>query len=84
MMGPEAHAAMAHKHIGRVKIPMLLIRGENDPLIEAWEAEALRQIAQEAGNPRVSVREIPRAGHDCMENPEAMVEEVVDILRPYS
>lgn len=84
MMGPEAHAAMAHKHIGRVKIPMLLIRGENDPLIEAWEAEALRKIAQEAGNPRVSVKEIPRAGHDCMENPEAMVEEVVDILRPYS
>ncbi|MEO6201939.1 MAG: hypothetical protein ABIU05_05445 [Nitrospirales bacterium] len=60
---------------------MLLFRGENDPLIEAWEAEALKQIAQEAGNTFVSVKEIPRAGHDCMKNPEAMVEEILDLLR---
>lgn len=81
MMGPEAYAAMAYKQIGRVNVPMLLIRGAHDPLIEAWEAEDLRQIAEEAGNTCVSVKEIPGAGHDCMENPQAMVKEILELLR---
>lgn len=80
MMGPEAHAAMAYKHIGKVKIPMLLIRGEHDPLIEDWEGPALAQISNEANNQRVKVREIPHAGHDCMENPQAMLEEIVSMF----
>ena len=80
MMGPEAHAAMAHKHIGIVKIPMLLLRGENDPLIEAWEGEALGRISKKAGNPQVTVKEIPQAGHDCMDNPEAMLKEIVSMF----
>jgi pimeloyl-ACP methyl ester carboxylesterase len=80
MMGPEAHAAMAHKQMGKVQIPILLIRGENDPLIEPWEGEALRLIAHEAGNSQVMVKTIPQAGHDCMENPEAMVSEIVDMV----
>jgi pimeloyl-ACP methyl ester carboxylesterase len=80
MMGPEAHAAMAHKQIGKVKIPVLLIRGENDPLIEPWEGEALRRIAHEAGNSQVIVKTISQAGHDCMDNPEAMVSEIVRMV----
>lgn len=82
MMGPEAYSAMAYKQISRVTLPMLLLRGEHDPLIEAWEAEALQHIAHEAGNTFVSIKEIPRAGHDCMENPDAMLQEILNLLRP--
>lgn len=74
MMGPEAHAAMAHKHMERIAKPLLLLRGQHDPLIESWEPEALAQRARSAGNPRVVVREIPQAGHDCVENAPAMLE----------
>jgi pimeloyl-ACP methyl ester carboxylesterase len=80
MMGPEADAAMAHKQMGKVQIPVLLLRGEHDPLIEPWEGEALRRIAHETGNSHVMVKTIPQAGHDCMDNPEAMVSEIVDMV----
>ena len=84
MMGPEAHAAMAYKHIGKVKVPMLLIRGKNDPIIEDWEGPALAQIAKEANKQQVKVIEIPQAGHDCMENPEAMLKEIVAMFSKYT
>jgi pimeloyl-ACP methyl ester carboxylesterase len=80
MMGPEAHAAMAHQHIGKVKVPMLLVRGENDPIIEDWEGPALAQIANKANNQQVRVSEIPKAGHDCMENSQAMLMEIVSFF----
>lgn len=84
MMGPEAHAAMAYKQIGKVKVPLLLIRGENDPLIEDWEAPALARIAKEANNKQVMVREIPQAGHDCMENRQVMLKEIVSMFSQYT
>ena len=80
MMGPEAHAAMAHKHIGKIHCPMLMLRGEHDPLIEPWEAPALAEISRSKGNRQVNVREIPGAGHDCMENPEAMLHEITSMF----
>ena len=80
MMGPEAHAAMAHKQIEKIQVPMLMLRGEQDPLIEQWEAPALAEISRAKGNRQVNVREIPRAGHDCMENPEAMLKEITSML----
>ena len=84
MMGPEAHAAMAYKHIGKVKIPILLIRGENDPIIEDWEAPALARIAHEGNNQQVRVSEISQAGHDCMENPQAMLKEISSMFSQYT
>lgn len=84
MMGPEAYAAMACKHIGKVKYPMLLIRGENDPIIENWEGPALARISNEANNQQVRVHEIPQAGHDCMENPQAMLKEIVSMFSQYT
>lgn len=77
MIGPEAHHAMTHRHIANVTVPMLLLRGAHDPLVEGWEPEALARIVQAAGRANVRVRQIPGAGHDCMENPEAMVQEIV-------
>ena len=84
MMGPEAHAAMAYKHIEKVKVPMLLIRGQNDPIIEDWEAPALARIASNANNQQVKVIEIPHAGHDCMENSQAMLKEIVSMFSQHT
>ena len=80
MMGPEAYAAMAHRHIGSIKKPILLIRGEHDPLIEEWEPEALAQIVRTSGNPHIRVRQISEAGHDCMENPTEMLKEITGMV----
>ncbi|MFC1643827.1 alpha/beta hydrolase [Candidatus Omnitrophota bacterium] len=80
MAGPEAHNAMAHKHIGKVKFPILMIRGEGDPLVEDWEPPALARIVREAGNKHVKVVPISKARHDCMENADEMVKEIINMM----
>lgn len=80
MMGPDASAAMAYKHIGRIKVPLLIVRGESDPLIGSSEPEALADVARASGNPGVHVRQIPQAGHDCMENPAELLKEITRLL----
>ena len=84
MAGPEAHYAMAYKHIGKINLPILMIRGENDELVEGGDPEALARILREAGNTSVRVRQIPNAGHDCMENPDEMLKEIVYMISTYS
>ena len=80
MIGPEAHQAMTHRHIATVTVPVLLLRGAHDELVESWEPEALARIVHAAGRANIRVRQIPGAGHDCMENPEAMVQEIVQMM----
>jgi len=84
MGGPEADRAMAYKHIGRVGLPILFIRGENDFLIEEWEPKELAKIVLDSGNPHVRIREIAGAKHDCMENPDMTLGEICDMLTVYS
>jgi pimeloyl-ACP methyl ester carboxylesterase len=54
LAGPEAHGAMAYKHIGAIKVPLLLVQGLYDDIIEPRETSDLQRLAQEAGNPDVS------------------------------
>jgi alpha-beta hydrolase superfamily lysophospholipase len=61
-----------------------MIRGENDQIAEDWEAEALAQIARKSGNRNVMVKQIPDAGHDCMQNSEAMLKEIIHMLTTLS
>jgi alpha-beta hydrolase superfamily lysophospholipase len=82
MCGPKAHAAITHQHIGKIALPMLIVRGDADPLIPDWAPDALGKIAREAGNENVRVVSIAGARHDCMENPEAMVNEIVRFVSP--
>jgi pimeloyl-ACP methyl ester carboxylesterase len=84
MAGPEAHAAMTYKQIDKISLPILMIRGENDWIVEDWEAEALARIARESGNQNVRVKQIPDAGHDCMQNPEVMLKEIVRMMTTWS
>jgi pimeloyl-ACP methyl ester carboxylesterase len=84
MAGPEAQGTMTYRHIGRIKLPLLLLRGEQDPLVEPQEPEALANLARESGNSEVKVSTIPAAKHDCMENSEAMLKEIMALFSQYS
>lgn len=61
--GPEAEAAMTHRQIGGVEVPILLIQGTKDPVVDPGEAEALADVAREAGNQDVEVALIEGADH---------------------
>jgi alpha-beta hydrolase superfamily lysophospholipase len=84
MVGPEAQATMTYQHIDKINLPILLIRGENDPIVEDWEPEALGRVARESGNQNVRVKQIPDAGHDCMENSDEMLKEIIRMLSTWS
>lgn len=84
MAGPEANSAKAHKHIHKIKIPILLLRGDHDADIAADEPEKLAKIAQEAGNKHVRVRQLTDAGHDCMDNSHQMIHEIRSMFEKFS
>ena len=84
MMGPHAYGAMAHKHIPEIKTPILFLRGENDFIVDQWEVDKLVKIAKEAGNKNIKLRVVPNARHDCMENSEVMLKEIVEMMNTYS
>ena len=50
LAGPEAEEAMVYRHIGDIKVPLLLIRGLRDKFVEHREFEDLAQIARDSGN----------------------------------
>jgi pimeloyl-ACP methyl ester carboxylesterase len=54
LAGPNAEGAKTHKHIGAIKVPLLIIHALEDQLIEKSEADSLVQIATDAGNPKVT------------------------------
>lgn len=78
MKGPEATKTKAYKLISQVKIPILFLRGENDRLVESEETIELASIANKAGNFDVTIKYIPDARHDCMENPDKTTDTIVD------
>jgi pimeloyl-ACP methyl ester carboxylesterase len=78
MRGPEAHNAMTYRLISKIKVPILFLQGENDDILEPWEAKELARQVIEVGNSNVTVKYIPRAMHDCMENPDDTVRTIVD------
>ena len=84
MIGPEAYNAMSYKLIDRISLPMLMIRGAFDHLVESGEAEKLAGIARNAGNNNIRVKEIPNADHDCMENADIMLDEICGMFERYS
>ncbi len=50
LAGPEAEGAKAFKHIGHIKVPILLVHGLNDDIIEYRECEDLGRLARAGGN----------------------------------
>jgi len=62
LAGPEAEGAKAHKQIERIKIPILLLQGWHDDIIDPIETFDLAQLALNAGNKDVSAFYV-NAGH---------------------
>ncbi len=54
LAGPEAEGAKAYKHVGQIKVPILLVQGLHDDIVEPREMADLGQIARDAGNGDVS------------------------------
>ena len=54
MAGPEAEGTETYKHIGQIKVPILLIQGRHDTIVRPQDMADLAQIAGEAGNDDVS------------------------------
>ncbi len=78
MRGPEAYNAMTYRVISKIKVPILFLQGENDDILEPGEGKDLADLVHKAGNHDITVRYIPRARHDCMENPEETVKSIVE------
>lgn len=78
MRGPEAYNAMTHRLISKITVPILFLQGENDDILESWEARELARLVHTAGNSDATVKYIPHASHDCMENPEETVRAIVN------
>jgi pimeloyl-ACP methyl ester carboxylesterase len=79
--GPAATAAMAHRQIGSVSAPVLLVQGDADEIVEHAEAEALAEVARGAGNPDVTVATLPGVGHGFAGGEIATLEAVTSWLR---
>ncbi|HEY7534484.1 MAG TPA: alpha/beta fold hydrolase, partial [Thermodesulfobacteriota bacterium] len=54
LAGPEADGAKAYKQIEKIKIPILLIQGWHDDIIDPIETFELAQISLDSGNKDVS------------------------------
>jgi alpha-beta hydrolase superfamily lysophospholipase len=61
--GPTAFGAMAHRQIGHVRAPILLVQGTVDDVVFPEEAERLLAVARQAGNPDVELVWIEGADH---------------------
>ena len=75
LAGPEAKYAMAYRKIGNIKVPMLLIQGWHDEVVNHEEAKELAEIALKEGNKDVSAFYV-NAGHTF----EGKEEELGDII----
>ncbi|UCE62566.1 MAG: alpha/beta hydrolase [Nitrospirota bacterium] len=62
LAGPEATGPKTYRHIGKIKVPILLVHGLHDEMIDQHEFQALGQIGRDAGNNDVTMLEL-EAGH---------------------
>ena len=75
LAGPEAEGAKAYKQIEQIKIPILLIQGWHDDIVNPQETKDLAEAALNAGNKDVSAFYV-NAGHTL----EGKEEELGDIV----
>ncbi len=75
LAGPEAEGAKGYKQIEQIKIPILLIQGWYDDIVDPRETYDLAQIALDAGNKDVSAFYV-NTGHTL----EGKEDELGDII----
>jgi dipeptidyl aminopeptidase/acylaminoacyl peptidase len=79
--GPAAVPAMAHRQIGQVWAPILLVQGTADDVVAYEEAERLAEVARAAGNRDVTVAAIEGVGHSFLGGEIAARDAVISWLR---
>jgi dienelactone hydrolase len=62
--GPDADAAKAHLHVGRVPAPILLVQGDEDVIVSPGDAARLAEAARRDGHTDVTVRMLAGVGHE--------------------
>ena len=58
LAGPEAVGAETYKHIGQIRLPLLLVHGAQDDVIDRSEFAALCSLVSQSGNPAVTPLEL--------------------------
>lgn len=76
LAGPKADGPKAYQHIGGIKVPVLLVHGKYDEMIDPQECDALGHVAKTAGNPDVTMLQL-EAGHDLSGKHEELGQGVV-------
>jgi len=76
MRGPQAYYAKTCEIIENVKVPVLFIHGADDDIVDVWEPKELKNIMNQSGNEDVTLRYIPGAKHDCVENPKDSIDAI--------
>jgi dipeptidyl aminopeptidase/acylaminoacyl peptidase len=79
--GPAATSAMAHRQIGAIRAPILLVQGDADEVVDHAEAGALAEAARAAGNRDVTVATLPGVGHAFAGAEIGVLQAVVGWLR---
>ncbi|MFC1834799.1 hypothetical protein ACFL2Q_08710 [Thermodesulfobacteriota bacterium] len=63
LAGPEAEGTQNYKNIAKVRVPILLVYGLEDDIIDREELESLAGIATDSGNSDVAELTLPAADH---------------------
>jgi pimeloyl-ACP methyl ester carboxylesterase len=50
LAGPEAKGAEAHRYVGQIRLPLLVVHGSRDEMIQRSEFEGLCRLASKSGN----------------------------------
>ena len=80
LAGPEAEGPKAYQHIGNIKVPILLVHGNQDDLIDQHDFDALGNVAKEAGNEDVTMLNF-EAGHNLAGKHEELGQGIVNWLQ---
>jgi len=76
LVGPEAESSKSYKQIKNIKVPVLLVQGWYDDVVDARETHDLAQCAIEAGNEDVS-KVFVDAGH-TLEDKEVELGDIIN------
>ncbi len=80
LAGPEANGPKAYQHIGDIRVPILLVHGSHDDIIDQQDFEALGKVAREAGNQDVTMLNLD-AGHTMAGKHDELGQGIVNWLR---
>ena len=62
LAGPEAEGPKTYRHIEKINVPILLVHGVHDEMIDQHEFQALGRLGRDGGNKDVTMLEL-KAGH---------------------